>query len=290
MAYIRYAENLKRNLDSKIIAFIYCLLLGIIFLIPLLWIFTSAFKVDVEIHQAGGFLLFPKTWTLNAFREILDPKNKQLPIFRWYQNSVLVSATHSILAVFFYSMSAYAYAKLKFMGRDVIFLVLLFLASFPAIINIIPLYKVMLSLRWLNTPMALIFPGLSGMFYIFLIRQFMYSVPDSLLESARIDGAGDGRIFIFIILPLVRPILAAVALFTFIGNWNDFLWPSIAINSLDNLTLTAGLQLVKGIYGTTTISKLSAVGVVAVLPMMIVYIFTQRFIISGISVSSGIKG
>jgi len=290
MAYTRYVRKMKHNFATKTIAFIYCLFIGIIFIIPLLWIFTSAFKVDMEVYQAGGFLLFPKTWTLNAFREILDPKNKQLPIFRWYQNSILVSATHSLLAVFIYSMSAYAYAKLKFKGRDAIFLALLFLASFPAIINIIPLYKVMLNLRWLNTPMALIFPGLAGVFNIFLIRQFMYSIPDSLLESARIDGAGDGRVFIFIILPLVRPILTTVALFTFIGNWNDFLWPSIAINSLDNLTLTAGLQLVRGMYNSSTIGKLSAVGVMAVLPMIIVYIFTQRFIISGVSISSGVKG
>ena len=282
--------GLSRVFGSRLIAFIYCFFISIIFLIPLLWIFTSAFKVDVEINQAGGFLLFPKTWTLNSFKEILDPNNKQLPIFRWYQNSILVSATHSFLAVLIYSMSAFAYAKLKFRGREIIFLVLLFLASFPAIINIIPLYRVMFNLRWLNTPMALIFPGLSGMFNIFLIRQFMYGIPDSLLESARIDGAGEGRTFVLIIMPLVRPILAAVALFTFIGNWNDFLWPSIVINNLDKLTLTAGLQLVKGIYGTTTISKLSAVGVVAVLPMIIIYIFTQKFIISGISISSGVKG
>jgi multiple sugar transport system permease protein len=280
----------KRSRASKIISFIFCFFFSFLFLVPLLWIFVSAFKVDREIYQAGGFLLFPKTWTVQNFVEILDPKNKQLPIFRWYGNSIIISVTHSVLAVLIYSLSAYAYAKLKFKGRDVIFLTLLFLASFPAIINIIPLYKVMLRLQWLNKPMALIFPGLSGMFNIFLIRQFMYGVPDSYMESARIDGSGDGRIFLFIVLPLIKPILTAVALFSFIGNWNDFLWPSIAMNNVDNLTLTAGLQLVKGIYGSSTISKLSAVGVIAVLPMMILYLFTQRFFINGISISSGVKG
>ncbi len=270
-------------------AFIFLTFLAIIWIIPFLWIFLSSFKVEMEINQAGGFMYFPKTWTLENYKELLDPNNKQLPIYRWFINSFFISGIHTILSVIIYSMSAYAYAKLQFKGRDTIFLVLMGLSVFPAIINIIPLYKLCLVLGWLNGPLALIVPGLAGMFNIFLIRQFLYGIPDSLLEVARIDGASEWTIYFKVILPLAKPVLIAVALFSFTGNWNDFLWPSIAINNIDRLTLTAGLQLAKGAYGVK-VAHMSTVAVIAIIPMAILYLFTQKYFIHGISLSSGIKG
>jgi multiple sugar transport system permease protein len=288
---VNNALGKPKTKPPEIIAFIFLFIVAFIFLIPLFWIFVSAFKVDREVNQAGGFMLLPKTWTLVNFKTILDPTRQNLPIYRWFGNSLFISITHAVAAVTIYSMSAYAYAKLKFKGRDIIFITLLFLASFPSIVNIIPLYKLMLGFGWLNRAPALIVPGLAGVFNIFLIRQFMYSLPDSDLASARIDGAGEGRIFINIILPLIKPILTAVALFCFIGNWNDFLWPSIAMNNIEHLTLTTGLQLVRGgMAGVDTMSKLSSVCLVAIIPMIVLYLFTQRYFINGISVSSGVKG
>ncbi|MBR5356055.1 MAG: carbohydrate ABC transporter permease, partial [Lachnospiraceae bacterium] len=188
-----------------------------------------------------------------------------------------------------YSMAAYAYAKLKFKGRDVIFLTIMFLSSFPAITNIIPLYKMMHSFHWLNRLVALIVPGLAGVYNIFLIRQFMLAIPDVVLESARIDGASEWRIWGQIVLPICRPILIAVGLFTFTGSWNDFLWPSIAINNVDRLTLTAGLQLAKGVY-SNHVPQMCAIAAIAIVPMIILYFFTQRYFVKGISLSSGVKG
>lgn len=270
-------------------AFIFLLLTAAVFVIPLLWIFFSAFKLDMEINQAGGFLLLPKTWSLNNFMEVLNPGNKQLPVYNWFVNSILVSGTHTVAAVIIFAMSAYAYAKMKFKGRDLLFLGMLFLSSFPAVVNIIPMYKLMLNFGWLNKPLALIIPGLSGVFNIFLIRQFIYGIPDSLIESAKMDGAREITVFARLILPLCRPILTVVGLFSFTGSWNDFLWPSIAINNLDRLTLTAGLQLAKGVYGNQS-ARMSAVATVAVVPMIILYLFTQKYFINGISLSSGVKG
>jgi len=272
-----------------IISFIILFVFTIIFIIPLIWIFLSSFKVDMEINQAGGFLFFPKTWTLRNFAEVLNPNNKQLPVYNWFINSIFISGSHTILAVIIYGMSAYAYAKMQFKGRDIIFLTMLFLSSFPAVTNIIPLYKVMLNLKWLNTPLALIVPGLAGVFNIFLIRQFLYGIPDSIIESAKIDGANDLRIFFRIIIPLARPILIAVGLFCFTGNWNDFIWPSIAINNLDRLPLTAGLQLVKGVYGVQ-VARISTVAVVAIAPMIVLYAFAQKYFINSISLTAGLKG
>lgn len=272
-------------------AIVMILLIGmaIITLIPILWIIISSFKLDSEINQAGGFLILPKTWTLKNFKAILSFSNKQLPIYNWFINSLIVSGSHTILAVVIYAMSGYAYAKMKFKGRDIIFLSMMFLSSFPAITNIIPLYKTMLNLKWLNTPMALIFPGLAGVFNIFLIRQFIYGIPDSILESAKIDGANEWKIFTKVIIPTCKPILIAVGLFCFTGNWNDFLWPSIAINNVDRLTLTAGLQLAKGVYGND-VARMSAIATVAIVPMMILYLFTQKYFTKGISLSAGVKG
>jgi len=165
----------------------------------------------------------------------------------------------------------------------------MFLSSFPAITNIIPLYKMMHTFHWLNKLIALIVPGLAGVTNIFLIRQFMMAIPDVILESARIDGAGEFTIFRKIVLPNCRSILIAVGLFTFTGSWNDFLWPSIAINNLDRLTLTAGLQLAKGVY-TNKVPQMSAIATIAIVPMIILYLFTQKYFVKGISLSSGVKG
>ena len=274
---------------GRLISFILLSVFALITLVPILWIFISSFKVESEVIQAGGFLFFPKTWTLENFKEILDPGNKQLPVYHWFLNSFIVSGTQTIAAVFIFSLSAYAYSKMQFKGRDVIFISMMFLSSFPAVTNIIPMYKLMHNLHWLNGFLALIVPGLAGVYNIFLIRQFMLGIPDSLLESARIDGASEFQIFRHIMVPCCKPILIAVGLFTFTGSWNDFLWPSIAINNIDRLTLTAGLQLAKGVY-SNRIAQTSALATVAIVPMIILYMFTQKYFVKGINISSGVKG
>lgn len=286
---IEYIKKRKGDKIAQGISLVALVFFAIIFIVPLIWIILSAFKVDMEINQAGGFLVFPKTWTLSNFAEILNPNNKQLPVYNWFMNSIFISVTHTAIAVVIFAMSGYAYAKMKFKGREFIFLSMLFLASFPPVINIIPMYKIMLGLGWLNTAMALIVPGLAGVFNIFLIRQFIYGIPDALLESAKIDGAGELYIFGRIVMPLCKPILIAVGLFTFTGNWNDFLWPSIAINNIDRLPLTAGLQLAKGVYGMQ-VARMSTVAVVAIVPMIILFAFAQKYFVNGISLSSGVKG
>ncbi len=282
-------EQVNYSSKTSWIAFAILFAVAFVMLVPLLWIFISSFKVATEVIQAGGFLYLPKTWTLDNFTSLLSFSNKQLPIYYWFVNSIIVSGSHTILAVSIYSLSAYAYAKLNFKGRDTIFLTIMFLSSFPAITNIIPLYKMMHTFHWLNKLIALIVPGLAGVTNIFLIRQFMMAIPDVILESARIDGAGEFTIFRKIVLPNCRSILIAVGLFTFTGSWNDFLWPSIAINNLDRLTLTAGLQLAKGVY-TNKVPQMSAIATIAIVPMIILYLFTQKYFVKGISLSSGVKG
>lgn len=288
------ATNIKANVATsdrimKIGIFLILAFLAFIFLVPLLWIFFSAFKVDMEVNRAGGFLLFPQTWTLDNIAALIHPNNTQFPVVQWYINSIMVSIIHTALAVIVFASSAFAYAKLKFKGKNIIFFSLLFMSSFPPVANIVSLYRVMLGLGWLNSPVALIVPGLAGVFNIFLIRQFMYSIPNELLESAKIDGAGEFRIFAQLMMPLCKPILTVVALFSFTGVWNDFLWPSIAIKDINQLTLTAGLQLARGPFGAQ-IANMSSIALIAIAPMVILFLFTQRYFVKGVSLSSGVKG
>lgn len=271
------------------IAFSILFVCAAIALVPLFWILISSFKVDTEVIQAGGFMFLPKTWTLENFKNLLSVNNKQLPIYKWFVNSVIVSGVQTVIAIVIYAMSAYAYGKLKFKGRDLIFYSIMFLSSFPAITNIIPLYKMMHTFGWLNDLIALIVPGLAGVYNIFLIRQFVMGIPDVMLEAAKIDGAGEFRIFTRIVLPSCKPILTVVGLFVFTASWNDFLWPSIAINNIDRLTLTAGLQLAKGVYANN-VAKMCTIATVAIIPMIILYLFTQKYFVKGVSISSGVKG
>jgi len=287
---VKYKARLTRGeRRSSVISTLILTVLGAFFLIPFLWIVLSSFKVDAEIHQAGGFIFFPRTWTLENLTVILDPANSFLPVVQWFINSVIVSVSHTLLAVFIFSLSAYAYAKMDFKGKHAIFLSMIFLASFPAIVNIIPLYFTMLTFGWLNSHLALIIPGLSGVFSIFLIRQFMYGIPKDLTDSARIDGCGEFRIYSQIMIPLCKPILIIVGLFAFTGNWNDFLWPSVAITDMNLLTLTPGLQLARGQF-IHHIPQMSAIAVIAIFPMVIVFLFAQQYFVKGVSLSSGVKG
>lgn len=281
--------NRKKISAEKTVSFIILLFFAVLFIVPMVWVFLSAFKVDAELKRAGGFMFLPQTWTLQNFIEILDPANEKVPIYKWFGNSVLVAGIYTVISIIIVSMSAYAYGKLKFKGRDVLFLAVLFISSFPAIVNIVPLYQTMKVLKWVNTPMALIFPGLAGTFHIFLVKQFMIDIPDSIIEAGKIDGAGDIRIFFSLVFPMLKPILVVVGIFSFTGIWNDFLWPSIVMNDVDKLTLTAGLQLARGTY-ETFVSKLSAVSVVSIAPMILLYCVAEKWMVKGVQISAGVKG
>ena len=272
---------------EKLVAGIVLTIVSLLFLIPILWVFLSAFKLDSELNRAGGYMVLPKTWTLENFVMVLN--NSRTPVYRWFFNSVLVSSIYVVLSVIIVSMAAYAFSKLKFKGRDFLFIFILFITSFPPIMSIVPMYKIMKVLHLLNTPWALIFPGLAGAFNIFLTKQFMCGISDDILDAARIDGAGEFTIFFRVVIPMMKPILAIVALFSFTAIWNDFLWPSIAINDINNLTLTAGLQLAKGTY-EQFVSKISAMAVVAIVPMIALYCVAERWLLRGVSISSGVKG
>lgn len=277
----------KNKWISKTIALLFLIFMGIIWITPLIWGVLTSFKTQREILTAG-FNLLPVNWVLDNYTHLLV-NNRSTPLLRWFTNSMVISVSHTLIVLVVVSLAAFAYSRLRFRGRDPLFMFLLATMMFPAVVNLIPLYVIVDRLGWVNTPLAMIFPGVAGVFNIFLVRQFMNNIPIQYDESARIDGASDLKIYFSVILPLVKPVLLVVALFSFTGSWNDFLWPTIVVNDVNNMPITPGLQLLQGQYQAQP-GLLMAGALVALIPTFLLYLFAQKYFLQSMSLSVGVKG
>lgn len=274
--------RMRRNL-ANFICFLMLFVGATIMIGPFLWMSLSAVKRPIEIIHVPPTLL-PEHPTLENFREVL----KIIPFARYYMNSILVSVVVTLGALFFNSLGGYIFAKFKFVGRDMLFLIILATLMIPYQLCMIPLYLIMSRTGLIDTYEALIIPGLVSPFGIFLMRQFIGTIPNSLLDSARIDGCSEFGIFIKIILPSIKPALAALGIFIFLWTWNDYLWPLIVINSMHMRTLPIGLATLKTQhiykYGLILAATTMTVG-----PIIGVFLFFQQWFIKGITLT-GIKG
>ena len=278
---------MKKRPVTKIIAFLFLLVMAVIWILPLLYGFFTSFKSHGEI-MTSGFKILPAEWVMSNYSTLLV-NNTSAPLVRWFLNSMFIAVVHTILVLIVVSFSAFAYSRLEFRGKNLLFTFLLVTMMFPAVVNLIPLYKIVDIFGWVNTPMAMIVPGAAGVFNIFLVRQFMDNIPKDFDEAAQIDGAGEFTIFVKIILPLVKPVLLVVALFSFTGSWNDFLWPSIVFNDVERMPITAGLQLLQGMYDVKP-GLLMAGALIALIPTFILYLFAQKYFLQSMSLSAGVKG
>jgi multiple sugar transport system permease protein len=283
------AETMKNRsaFAPKMIAFLFLFVMAVIWIIPLLWGIVTSFKNEIDI-QTDGFRFLPVQWVTSNYTELLL-NNSQTPLLQWFMNSMIIAVSQTLLVLVIVSMAAFAYGRLKFRGRNTLFTFLMATMMFPAVVNLIPLYKIIDTFGWVNNYLAAIVPGAAGVFNIFLVRQFMVNIPTEFDEAARIDGAGDFKIFFSVILPLIKPVLMVVALFTFTGAWNDFLWPSIVFNDISMMPLTPGLQLLQGMYQAQP-AHLMAGAVVAIIPTFILYLFAQKYFLESMALSSGVKG
>jgi multiple sugar transport system permease protein len=227
--------------------------------------------------------LLPTTVTIEQYRTLFS----RLDVLRYAGNSVLISATVTALSLLFNSMAGYAFAKLRFAGRDRLFAVLLLALVIPGQVAMLPLFLMVKQLGLINTYWGVMIPSLASIFGIFLVRQYALSIPDSLLHAARIDGAGELRIYWSIVVPICRPVLATLALFTFMGTWNDFLWPLIVLADQDLYTLPVALANLLGGHAQDT-EIMMAGAVVTVAPVVLVFLALQRQYIAGI-VSGSLK-
>ena len=274
---------------SKYVSYLFLISLCVIWIIPVIFGISTSFRSQTEV-VSSGFRLFPETWVFENYVAILN-NTSTAPILRWLGNSLFIASFHTILVVIVISITGFGYTRIKFKGRDTLFFTLLGISFFPGVVNLIPSYKVIDALGWVNTSWAMIIPGLAGMGNIFLVRQFMNGIPRELDESAKVDGASDFRIFAQIILPLVKPILIVCGLFSFTGSWNDFLWPVIVYTDVDKMPITAGLLLLQDIYGNyRLIGQLMGSAILAIIPTLLLFVFAQKYFVQSINLNSGIKG
>ncbi|OMF51559.1 ABC transporter permease [Paenibacillus rhizosphaerae] len=279
----------KKISISKFIAYLFLIVLCVIWVIPVVFGITTSFRSQTEV-VSSGFRLFPKEWIFENYVAILE-NTSTAPILRWLFNSVFIAVSHTLLVIVIISLTGYGYSRMNFKGRDTLFFTLLGISFFPGVVNIIPSYKIIDAFGWVNTSWAMIIPGLAGMGNIFLVRQFMKGIPGELDESARVDGAGDFRIYFSIILPLIKPVLIVCGLFSFVGSWNDFLWPVIVYTDVDKMPITAGLLLLQDIYGNyRMIGQLMGSAMLAIIPTLLLFAFAQKYFIQSINLNSGIKG
>lgn len=268
------------------------LLVGAVALIgvfPLYWMFKTSLEPPQIVTTIPPNLI-PRSPSMDNFLKLFET----LPMARWFFNSVFVTVVRTVTTLLFASMAGYAFAKLRFWGRDVLFWIMLAVVMVPGFLTFLPLYRLMRDLGWYDTYLALIVPGLTGgAWAMFLMRQFIRTLPTELIESARIDGASEPAIFFRIILPLTVPGLAVLGIFTFMANWNNLIWPLLVVESKELYPLTVALAFIRSgsaAFSTRTdISLLMAGSVVVAIPMIVVFIAFQRYFLQGVTIGA-LKG
>lgn len=279
----------KGSKASKWISYLFLIVLCVIWVVPLIFGFTTSFRSQSEVVSTG-FRLLPVDWIVGNYVAILQ-NSATAPILRWLLNSLFIATTHTLLVVIVVSMTAYGYSRLKFKHQNQLFFLLLAISMFPGVVNMIPSFKIIQTLGWVNSPIAMIVPGLAGMGNIFLVRQFMKGIPREFDESARIDGAGEFTIYSKIIVPLIKPSLIVTALFSFTGSWNDFLWPVIVYSDVEKMPITAGLLLLQDIYGNyRMVGQLMGSAFIAIIPTMLLFLFAQKYFVQAMDLNAGVKG
>jgi len=249
---------------------------------PLLWMVSTAFKPNEMVITMPPVLIPPEP-TLHNFVAFF----KQMSVERWIFNSVFVVSTVTLGHIFFHSMAGYALAKLNFPGRRLVFWIILVTLTIPLQAIIVPLYKMMVDLKWINTYWGLIVPALVGPSSLFLMKQFMSTIPSSLIDAARVDACSEWRIYWRVVLPLAKPGVAVMGIFTFMGFWNSFFWPLVVTQTREMRTLTVGLTMVR--YSQFDYGTLMAGSVVAAAPMFVVFLAFQRYFLRGLTIGA-IKG
>ncbi|HWR10525.1 MAG TPA: carbohydrate ABC transporter permease [Rectinemataceae bacterium] len=267
------------------VAFAYLILIvfAIVMIFPFLWMLMSSFK---DVTQIFRMKLFPSAPTLDNYRYILFSDGSKFP--RWFLNSAIVAVSTTISVLFFDSLLGYTLSKFRFPGKKVIFLLIISTLMIPTEMLVIPWYAMTRALKWGNTYWAIMFPGMISAFGVYLMRQFMSTIPDDLIDAARVDGQGELRIFLTVVMPLVSPALATLAIFNFIGNWNSFLWPLIAASKPKMFTLPVGLANFSGEAGSDWHYIMTG-ATVAMLPLVIIFLIFQKQIVKGIAMT-GLKG
>lgn len=280
-----YRRKSTRRIAQKTVAFVLLTIGALLFVAPIVWMFVSSLKGTFQVFD-GSWIPSPAVWSNypNALGEA--------PFAVYFRNTAIVAVFSVSGAVISSSLVAYSFARLEWPGRNILFGIVLATMLLPSIVTFIPQYILFSKLGWVDTFLPLTVPSWFGnAFYIFLLRQFYRGIPTELSDAARIDGASELRIWWQIVMPLSRPALAAVTIFSFNGVWEDFFNPLIYLNSPDKFTLQLGLKVFENAYagGAPQWNYLMAASLVIILPVIIVFLIGQRYFVEGVTLT-GLKG
>jgi len=276
-----FGESRPRTSIGTVIAYVLLTVGSVAMFFPFVWMMLSAFKPLREIFQ---LTVFPHTWTPANFQQVLF--HTAFP--RWFLNSLVVAGISTVSVLFFCSLVGYTLTRLRFPGRSVLFVIILSTLMVPTEMLVIPWYVMSTQYHWVNSYWGLAFPGLIPAFGVFLMRQFFQTLPRDLFDAGRVDGVSEFGLFWRVGLPLVRPGLAALGIFNFVGNWNAFLWPLIIAKSPSMRTVPVGMALFSG-EASTQWNLIMAASALAIVPVLLVFFIFQRQIIEGV-VLTGVKG
>ena len=279
---------------AKGLAYAVLTLMALSILTPLLWTIMSSFRPAGDIFSGT----LPTSWrefTLDNYRGLYKPIMRAagteqrlfppIPFATFFVNSIFVSTGFTLLALFFSSLGGFGFGKYEFRGKKVLFMLLLGSMMIPFHVGLIPLYSLMAQIGWINSFQALIIPGSASAFAIFLMRQYVATVPDSLIDSARIDGCSEFGIYWRVVLPLLKPALGALTILLFMGRWNDFLWPSMVLLDEAHFTLPVGLKSLISTY-QEEYGVLLAGTALAVMPVVLLFLWMQKEFVEGITLGA----
>lgn len=280
----KFKYILRNILTTRVILYVVGAGIAAVMLVPFIWLMFSSLKTGTEILRIPP-TLYPQNPTFRTYKEIFERWN----FGRYFFNSGVVATCVTLLVLFTSSLNGYVFAKFKFRGKDVIFMLLLGTLMIPFIVIAIPLFLLINAFKWQDTYVALIIPLAMNVFGIFLMRQFIEEIPDSLVEVARIDGASEWWIYTRIILPLSKAALGALAIFQFMWAWNMLLWPLLVVGGSDMRTLSLALTIMQWEHQGIRFDVVVTGAAIAVIPVLVIFIIFQRHFVKGIAIT-GIKG
>jgi multiple sugar transport system permease protein len=261
-------------------------LVAIVEILPIMWMFSTSLRLPADSFELPPDF-FPTAWRWENYLDVLNSAQIDFPLF--FLNSLKIALIVTGAQLLTCSMAAFAFARLRFRGRDFLFFTFLASMMVPSQVTTIPLFIVVRRVGLIDTHAALILPALTSAFGIFLLRQFFLTLPGELMDAAKIDGAGFFYIYWRIMLPLIGPALSALGIFTFLGQWNNFYGPLLFVRSWDKMTLPIGLVILQGYMGDGSPVQILAGVMLSVFPVLVVYLFTQRWVLQGIALT-GMRG
>ena len=281
MSIFRRTRYRPSRILGRVIVYTILILGMVVTLIPFLWVILTSLKPASEIIKVPPTFL-PEQWTLQSYTTIFNDPG--VPLGRFFMNSLFVTGMHVILTLFTSSLAGFIFAKYRFWGRNASFAFILAQLMVPFQVVMIPSYLILVKLHLVDNLWGLVVPSMVDAFGIFLMRQFIESIPSELIDAARIDGASEFLIYWKIILPQLGPAMAALGIFNFMGTWNDYLWPLIVITSNEKRTLPLLLTWYNSAHGTRYDLTMAA-SVLVLLPILVVYAFFQRWMVRGVALT-----